>query len=298
MPRLRLSLILASALHAAAPAASAEPADYVLFDFESGTYDGWTLEGEAFGSKPFDVSAVARWRQDRQFRGARGRFMVIVGAARHESGPPGRMLSRPFSLDRAFLKFQFGAELRPDVRIELWVDGERVRRAYGNNSYDLIERGWNVQQYRGRRAQIMVVKATSDPALLRLDHFALSDVPPLPLDALRPQNDQEATIARPGEYRLLVSAPPGPTIGHSSLLKGHDGRWHLFGALQEGRYISGSTMLHAVADEIAGPYIVVAKDAFTADKLYNETKVREPFVLFHEGTYYLFYVGNGKDWTG
>jgi beta-fructofuranosidase len=283
--------VIAGSLHAAP--------DRVLFDFESGTYAGWTVEGTGFGAKPFDAAAaVPGWRADRRFAGWEGRFMVIVGDTRHELGPPCRLVSRPFTLDRPYLNFGFGAELRPQVRVELWVGGEVVRRAHGNNSYDLSPRGWDVRPWAGREAQLVIVKDTAEAALLRLDHFVLSDTAAPPLDAPRPGNPQEATLARPGEFRLLVPAPVGQIVGHSSLVKGHDGRWHLFGALQEGRYVTGSAMLHAVADALTGPYAVVAEQAFVADKKFNETKVREPFVLFHDGTYYLFYVGNGKDWTG
>lgn len=278
-------------------AASASP-DRVLFDFEAGTYEGWTVEGAGLGEKPFDASAVGGWREDRQFRGWEGRYMVIVGDTRHESGPPGRLVSRPFVLDRAYLNFRLGAELRPQVRVELWVGGEPVLRAYGNNSYDLIPRGWDVRPWSGRSGQLVVVKETQEPALLRLDHFTLSDTPAPPLDSLRPENPQETTLVRPGEFRLLLPAPAGQIIGHSSLVRGHDGRWHLFGALQTGRYDAGTTMLHAVAETLAGPYAVRSEKAFVADKARNETVVREPFVLYHDGKYHLFYVGNGKPWTG
>ena len=113
MSRLSSALALAGVLGGTLAAAS----DRVLFDFESGTYEGWTVEGDAFGVKPFDAAAVVpAWRDDRRFQGYQGRFMVIVGDSRHESTPPGRLVSRSFTIDRAQLNFYFGAELRPTIR--------------------------------------------------------------------------------------------------------------------------------------------------------------------------------------
>ena len=103
-------------------------ADRVLFDFESGTYAGWTYEGKhAFEDKPFDTTEALKWREDRRPTGWQGKYMVVLGDTRHGRSDDGKLISDEFTIDQPYLKFLYGGEVNPRVRVVLRVDGKVVR---------------------------------------------------------------------------------------------------------------------------------------------------------------------------
>ncbi len=84
---------------------AAQP-DRVLYDFESGTFDGWQVEGkETFGKAPFDAAAeVPQWVEHRRFTGWQGKYIVIVGDTRHGITAPGKLTSDEFTVTHRYLK--------------------------------------------------------------------------------------------------------------------------------------------------------------------------------------------------
>jgi arabinan endo-1,5-alpha-L-arabinosidase len=283
--------------------ASEEADESVLFDFESGTYDGWTVEGSAFGESPFPTATVAEWRADRTARGWEGDYLVLTGDTRHATTPDGRLFSAPFLVTKPYLTFRFGGELNPRVRVCLLSsDGNLLLTAYANNSYDLRRRGWDVSNLMGTTVRLLIEDTAPEPSLLRVDHFCLSDTPAPPVWADGQGNaEQEAGLLRPDDFTLALAADPditGRFIFHTSLARGRDDRWHLYAAAGPERYGQATHLLHAVADRLTGPYTVVHPRMITPDPAFGERFVRDPFVLVHDGTYYLYYVGSGDPWEG
>ncbi len=285
--------------------AQPRPVDRVLFDFESGTYQGWTYEGDSakptFGAAPFHASVeVKKFREDRDFTGWHGDWMVIIGDTRHGGAAPGRLISDEFVIDRPFLLFQFGAEAHPAVRVGLEVQGKEVRKAYGNNSYDMRTRGWDVSTLQGRKARLVIHAESSDDMLLRADYFRLSSTPPPPLDAFSP-SEQESDFLRTGELQFLVAAPKGAFFEYSTVVRDGAGKWHLFAQLvqHQDRYKPGNhkQIVHATAPALTGPWTYHGP-VLTADSAAGEDFLWHPYAFFHQGRIYLFYVGSGKPWQG
>jgi hypothetical protein len=276
--------------------------DRVLFDFESGTFDGWTMEGkETFGPAPFDASAeVPQWVEHRGFTGWQGKFIVIVGDTRHGITAPGRMMSDEFAVTHRYLKFLYGGEVHPRVRVYLTVDGREVRTAYGNNSYDMRLRGWDVGEFKGRRARIVVEDTCETASLVRLDYFHLSDTPPPKVGAFD-QSKQESDLVRYGELKPLYDPGVGLCLASHSITKGPDGRWHIFATLANtrDRYKPENhrEIIHLAADKLAGPW-AKQPGGLTPDAKLGEQFLWDPFVVVHDRTYYLFYVGAGNHWKG
>jgi hypothetical protein len=284
-------------LCAAVPGSSGAP-DRVLFDFESGTYDGWTVEGDAFGRAPFPAAEALAWRPDRRPHGMQGRYFVKSGGERHQANPDGRLVSDAFTIDRPYLTFLLGGELHPRVRVSLEVEGRAVRVAYGNNSYDLRLRGWDVREWRGRQGRVVIEDRSDFQSLIRVDDFLLSDTPAPPVWDFDTERPQESDLVRPGEFRPIYIPDVDGVIQHTSITRGHDGRWHLYGSVAADAWARPSHMLHATADAPDGVFRTVRAASLTAEAAHGEAFIRDPHVVFHDGTYYAFYVGSGTWWTG
>ena len=97
--------------------------------------------------------------------------MVVLGDTRHGKSDDGKLISDEFTIDQPYLRFLYGGEVNPRVRVVLRVDVKVVRVAYGNNAYHLRLRGWDVREFdgkngpsrhRGRDARGRVVPARRD----------------------------------------------------------------------------------------------------------------------------------------
>ena len=280
---------------------AAQP-DRVLFDFESGTFDGWQVEGkETFGKAPFKAAAeVPQWGAHRSFTGWQGKYIVIVGDTRHGITSPGKLTSDEFTITHRYLKFLYGGEVHPRVKVYLLLDGKPVRTAYGNNSYDMRLRGWDVREFKGRKARLVIEDTSETASLVRLDYFHLSDTPPPKVGAFD-QSAQESDLVRYGELKPLYDPGIGLCLVSHSIVKGLDGKWHIFATLAKvrDRYKPENhrEIIHLTADKLTGPWTKQA-GGLTADAKFGEQFMWDPFVVVHNGLYHLFYVGAGKHWKG
>ena len=140
----------------------------VFADFEAPDYAGWTPEGDAFGTGP-DAGG-------RPLAGYLGKGLVSTRRA----GPraTGRLLSPPFTITRSCINFLIGGGHHPgETCIDLVVDGEVVRTATGRDSDTLMWSGWDVADWKGKRAQLRIVdRHQGDWANITVDHILFSDV--------------------------------------------------------------------------------------------------------------------------
>lgn len=285
-----------------AMAARPQRPDVPLFDFESGTFAGWTVEGRGtFGEAPVDATAMAaEMRADRRFGGWRGRYLVMVGDSRHGKTEPGRLVSRPFRLERDWVRFALAAEVHRRVHVSLWVGERRVRIAYGNNAYDLRPRGFDVRDLAGREARLVIEDTADVASLVRVDDFRLSDRAPPPLDGFDAR-EQESSLVRYGELRPVYDPGPGRYVAHHTMARGPDGRWHVFAAIAATADLHHParhrTIVHLAADRLGDPFTLQPGE-LTADAAAGERFLWDPEVVVHDGTYHLFYVGSGTPWAG
>jgi len=103
----------------------------VFEDFEKPGYEGWTVEGTAFGSGPVAQSAVPAYQGDLGMHGhqavnshasAPSTDMVAKDAA------TGKLISRKFTIRLAMIEFLIGGGESPDkLGMQLIVDGKPVR---------------------------------------------------------------------------------------------------------------------------------------------------------------------------
>jgi hypothetical protein len=295
--------IFAGALVSAAAGPSA--GDEVLFDFETGDLSGW----RASPGLDWQPTNTEGWGK-RKPEGFQGRFFLAIGKERHEENTDGTLTSAPFRITRPYLKFLLAGELHPSVSVGLLVDGKVVRRAYGNNVYDLLERSFDVRPWRGKRGQIVIEDRAEGKSLLRVDDFRLSHTPAMPLGALRADRREETVLARPGAFALALDARAvgaDDAVFEHSIVRGPDGRWHLYatvaprkgkGLSPEERRLGPRRIVHATTRRLTDTPWRYEGVVMEADPGAGERFLWSPHVLHAEGQYHMFYVGNGEPWAG
>lgn len=149
----------------------------VFEDFEKGSYEGWTVEGAAFGTAPHTGTTPGQ----QPVSGYWGKGLVNTFLPNDE--PQGTLTSRPFTIQRRYIGFLIGGGGYPDETcINLIVDGKVVRTATGQNNERLEPQQWDVSELVGKQAQIQIVDRRSDSwGHINIDHIVFSDVPPVPL---------------------------------------------------------------------------------------------------------------------
>ena len=127
---------------------SGKPArpDIVFEDFEKATYEGWEVEGTAFGKGPIAKVEVPAHVGETGMKGSRA-VNSHASAPGDTSVPPdpgkdsvtrdaatGKLISRPFTIERNFITFLIGGGGHADTAVRLLVDGKVVHTASGPTS--------------------------------------------------------------------------------------------------------------------------------------------------------------------
>ncbi len=145
--------------------------DILFEDFENG-YDNWTVVGSAFGRRPVSGSLPGQQRVT-DFVG-KGLVNSFVGG----DDATGKLVSKPFVIDRRFIRFRIGGGRHDTTQMRLIV-GDRVARTYsGHNDERLIPAAWDVQDLVGQTAHIEIVdERKGDWGHVNVDQIEFSDFP-------------------------------------------------------------------------------------------------------------------------
>jgi uncharacterized protein (DUF608 family) len=146
----------------------------VYEDFESGTYDKWTVEGTAFGDTPVKLGSVPRSiaiPPDNQ-----GRYYIDT-YINDSNDARGKLTSKPFTITRPYITFLIGGGRHPGVEgIRLLVDGAVVRSATGRTTRYLRPEFWDVRDLRGKTAQFQVMDESAGGwGFTQLDYICFAD---------------------------------------------------------------------------------------------------------------------------
>ncbi|MBN2490860.1 MAG: hypothetical protein JXQ29_08430, partial [Planctomycetes bacterium] len=153
---------------------AARPDHDVFEDFERGTYDGWTIEGTAFGKAPHTGTSAGQ----QHVSGFWGRRLVNTYLPGDE--PHGRLVSRPFRIERRFIGFLIGGGAhRGRTCVNLLVDGKVVRTQTGKNLELLEPAEWDVADLAGQEVRLEIVDAASSGwGHINVDRIVFSDTSP------------------------------------------------------------------------------------------------------------------------
>ncbi len=177
----------------AATAAAAASEDIVIADFEK-SYDGWRVEGEAFGSAPcllarppwpgpYSGHIGSGWANGFHAPAVApdGRDAALMGST-FQAGKAsvGSLVSPVFEIQKPFINFLIGGVRHEKESVQLWIDNQVVASETGPNSAtDIIPRldwrTWDVRAHKGKKASIRIV-ADSTSAYLMIDQIIQSDV--------------------------------------------------------------------------------------------------------------------------
>lgn len=173
---------------------SAQPRPDIRFeDFERPTYEGWTVEGVAFGKGPIAIEDVPDYQVA---LGAEGKQLVNSHATAPgddvagRDAKMGRLISKPFKIERHFIALLLGGGSHPDkTGVNLLVDGKKVDTMTGQNDNAMRRRLFRVEKYEGRTAQLEIFDQVSGPwGNVGVDDIVFTDVDPSP-DKLEEQRD-------------------------------------------------------------------------------------------------------------
>lgn len=146
--------------------ASKRSQDVVFEDWNKATYDGWKVEGNAFGSGPIPKSAIPQYQGD---VGGDTERVVNSHASAPEGGlegkdrATGRLTSRDFTIEHAFIGFWIGGgSKKGQTGLHLVVDGKRVCSACGLNDNRMRLNSFDTAPFRGKKAFIEIVDDSSE----------------------------------------------------------------------------------------------------------------------------------------
>ena len=148
----------------------------VFADFESGTYDGWTITGEAFGEIPQTLRTIAPYQG--KING-RGKFFVNShnirpgGDVRKGDSLTGTLTSSEFTIDFDTIEFLVGGGAHQGKTcVNLVVNEKVVLTATGKRNNQMSLNTWNVRPFARKKARIQVVdNHTTGWGNIGIDHI-------------------------------------------------------------------------------------------------------------------------------
>ena len=202
-----------------------ERPDIVFEDFEKPTYEGWKVEGSAFGAAPVAKKDVPAHVGETAMQGERT-VNSHASAPGDTSVPPdpakdsarrdsamGKLTSKPFTIERNFITFLIGGGGNPETAVRLLVDGQVVQTASGPNSSAMREAKWDVTSLAGKTAQLEVIDQ-SDSAVwghIGADNIAFRDMM-TPLEKQRDWGSMALAAIGAGRGSAQLSPPPHESV--------------------------------------------------------------------------------------
>ncbi len=165
--------------NAEGPVAEARP-DVVFEDFESESYENWTVEGTAFGEGPVLAAQLPKYQGK---VGAKGKRLVNSHNTRKGKSAGkgdadvGVMTSKPFTIERRYIHALVGggANLKR-VSLQLLIGDRVVAKLAGKNKNAMTQESFVVAKYEGQTARLRIVdSSTGSWGNIGVDHIVFSD---------------------------------------------------------------------------------------------------------------------------
>ena len=198
-------------------AAATQPAkpDVVFEDWNKDNYDGWTVEGTAFGARPAKKSEAPSYMGSfGEFAGERFVNTHITGSngsIAERDGQTGKLTSKTFTVERNFINLPIGGgSHKGKTCVNLLVEGKLVQSATGADDNRMNPHTFDVRSLRGKEAAIQIVDDDKG-------HWGNIGVGPITFSDQPAGADHIETLAGFGTMGLALLgepaeiATPGPT---------------------------------------------------------------------------------------
>jgi uncharacterized protein (DUF608 family) len=275
--------------------------DIVFEDWDKETYDGWKVEGTAFGAGPIKKSDIPSYQGD-----VAGDTARVVNS--HASAPGhsveekdravGKLSSREFAIERHFITFWIGggkARSNSRLGLTLFVDGNPAQTAAGQDDNQMTLAHFDVRAFAGKTARLEILDdATGGWGNIGVGKIVFTDQIPNagPLEELpdfgtmslallgepADQNSGDATAPftdkLSGALGRNLRLAPGQSAAVTFVLAWHFPNLSLDGPLQKaGRhYATRFPSAHAVAQYVANHFDRLAGDTrLWRDTWYDST---------------------------
>jgi non-lysosomal glucosylceramidase len=190
--------------------------DVVYEDFESDTYDNWTVEGTAFGSGPVIVATMPRYQSG---IGAKGERLVNSHNTRNGENAgaadalTGVMTSKPFTIERRYIHALVGGGRDAEkTSLQLLIDGKVIAKVAGQNKNAMQRESFDVTEYEGQTARLRIVdQSTGGWGNIGVDHITFSDRSnhkPQPLNQRSDFGDMTLAVLDHGEAVFAAAELP------------------------------------------------------------------------------------------
>lgn len=211
----RMSFLHCSVEKPAGPTRPAQP-DIAFEDWNKETYEGWTAEGAAFGTRPVKRSEIPDYQGDVGGDGARvvnSHASAPGGSIAAKDAQTGKLRSRRFTIARDFINVWIGGGMHPGKTcLNLVAGGEVVASATGSNNNRMSHQTLDVRAHKGKDAFLEIVDAETGPwGNIGAGRITFSDRPAA--GALEERSDYGtmglALLGKPAEHALAAAEKGG-----------------------------------------------------------------------------------------
>lgn len=144
---------------------TSQRADVVFEDFEKKTYEGWQVEGEAFGKGPVSTQDVPPHMGGLGAHGERSvnSHVSAVNAQGQllTDSAKGKLTSQPFKIERDYISFLIGGGSHAECALQLVIDDKVVKSASGHNGNKMRPESFDVREFAGKTAHIQIIDQSS-----------------------------------------------------------------------------------------------------------------------------------------
>lgn len=182
----------------------------ILYDaFESDGYGEWAIEGTAFGKSPTAASPKGMNGNVQNY--ANGYY---VSSAHDGDKSTGSLTSQTFKIQLPYIAFLIsGGNHKETAAVQLLVDGKVALTASGENTLEMRQVVWDVQQFAGKEAQLRILDSEEGGwGIINVDHilFTDTDKPKFPAAAIKDTPKKDGLVAS--------DILPGLTVAEGSVV--------------------------------------------------------------------------------